>query len=598
MNFLKRQFVKIQYRTFTKRPTLQKFDKLELNSDPTQDLENDQLGAHPIYSADEDPLLAEDFAEIPTKNPLSGKYPISYSESVFRALRDFSIDFRPRQQTYPLDFTDTSILNIFHKEEKNKIPKLNSTLEPMIAHKGIYRLNEMTSRISEKYHKYLTTILQPEQLHLDRIPEYTHPSRDKNLLKFAQMADCKLIMSTSSCSSFLSHIHYVISSFKEPNMSFLKNFYMSERNKFMNAQKKPFSNILRLIDKDKDIWAIDSFPMVFEPDHKILMDMGKILEKVYTMEPDHFNSVFSKKHSKASDKYEIESDYHRYMIVNKQIALRSQIDCQSSISGEDLIFEIKTRACAPIRYDVKNYQLYLDYSLDRLSGTICSYEREFYDLIRGAFLKYYFQLKIGCMDGAFVGYHNTRESFGFEYIKMETIEQVIFGGKTKANTSFAITTKILNEIVKQAINIIKHETFEFVNMTFYADSYEKKLSIVLEPVNYIEYEAFRNIELKKGPGMQNIYDFYKEKVGREKLKAYKIDFLFYPKINDIYDPVFFHNMRENDLIEMEYVMRNIGLISFEEYMNLIVQSFKNENMILDSRFSGHWGNFNSVYTIS
>jgi hypothetical protein len=37
--------------------------------------------------------------------------------------------------------------------------------------------------------------------------------------------------------------------------------------------------------------------------------------------------------------------------------LRSQIDCMSyDKDGKPFVFEIKSRACAPIRYDVLNYK--------------------------------------------------------------------------------------------------------------------------------------------------------------------------------------------------------------------------------------------------
>lgn len=50
-------------------------------------------------------------------------------------------------------------------------------------------------------------------------------------------------------------------------------------------------------------------------------------------------------------------------------------------------------------------------------------------MIRGAFLKYYYQMKIGDMDGAFIGYHNTKKMFGFEYVKLSTMEKILFGTK-------------------------------------------------------------------------------------------------------------------------------------------------------------------------
>ena len=62
----------------------------------------------------------------------------------------------------------------------------------------------------------------------------------------------------------------------------------------MSMLKKPSTNIFRRVDEKEDIWALDSSNDVFFPEHKILMDLGKILERVYTMTPDHFNGVFNK----------------------------------------------------------------------------------------------------------------------------------------------------------------------------------------------------------------------------------------------------------------------------------------------------------------
>lgn len=62
-----------------------------------------------------------------------------------------------------------------------------------------------------------------------------------------------------------------------------------------------------------------------------------------------------------------------------------------------------------------------------MRGNIESFEREYYDLIRGAFIKYAFQLKIGRMDGAFIVYHNTEDIYGYEYVKFNEIVMRLFG---------------------------------------------------------------------------------------------------------------------------------------------------------------------------
>ena len=50
-----------------------------------------------------------------------------------------------------------------------------------------------------------------------------------------------------------------------------------------------------------------------------------------------------------------------------------------------------------------------------------SYEREFYDMARSAFMKYNLQVRIGCMKGIFVAYHSTKEIFGFEFLSQVSL---------------------------------------------------------------------------------------------------------------------------------------------------------------------------------
>lgn len=108
--------------------------------------------------------------------------------------------------------------------------------------------------------------------------------------------------------------------------------------------------------------------------------------------------------------------------------LRSQIDTAGKDAhGNDIVFELKTRATAVMRYDIANYIDYLDYEVGKYKGRHSSYEREFYDLVRGGFLKYIMQMKIGQMQGAAIAYHNTQKIFGFQYIELEDMERRVFG---------------------------------------------------------------------------------------------------------------------------------------------------------------------------
>lgn len=318
---------------------------------------------------------------------------------------------------------------------------------------------------SKKTFDFFDKVPLPENIDVNQIPPYTKPSNDSLLLKFAQMSNLKYIMSTSTISSCMSQIFYLMENFKNPNMNQVSNFYGSFSDKYMSSQRKPTTNILRKVDKEKGIYALDSDTNPFEASNEILMFMGKVFERMYTMEVDEFNSLLVKSKQDLSNAVPLEEDYHRFLIMNQKVCLRSQIDCMAELDdGEKIVFEIKTRAVAPLRYDILNYKKYLDYKIDRICGDHSSFEREYYDLIRGAFLKYFFQLKIGQMSGSFMSYHNTRTHFGFEYVSMDIIEKILFGSSFKANISFVMYSKITTLLLDELLEAIKTEDFDYIRV--------------------------------------------------------------------------------------------------------------------------------------
>lgn len=68
--------------------------------------------------------------------------------------------------------------------------------------------------------------------------------------------------------------------------------------------------------------------------------------------------------------------------------MRSQLDCVDRRLPGTGVFDIKTRAVLPIRLDLMNYNEYSGYTLKKLQGKLESFEKEYYDMIRAAFLKY------------------------------------------------------------------------------------------------------------------------------------------------------------------------------------------------------------------
>lgn len=136
--------------------------------------------------------------------------------------------------------------------------------------------------------------------------------------------------------------------------------------------------------------------------NEVLMNLGHVIEYFLTHKKEDTAKLLSGEYAYNA------KNYYRYAKVNNDLMLRSQIDCLGFDSNKKpYVFEIKSRACAPIRYDIENYELYKDYDINMKRGVYESFQREYFDLIRGGFLKYVMQVKIGRMDGAFIAYHNT-----------------------------------------------------------------------------------------------------------------------------------------------------------------------------------------------
>lgn len=86
----------------------------------------------------------------------------------------------------------------------------------------------------------------------------------------------------------------------------------------------------------------------------------------------------------------------------------------------------------------------------RSHGLFESFEREYYDMMRSAFLKYNFQVRIGHMDGILVAYHNTRKIFGFQYISREEMDARLFGGRLMGDQAFHHCLALFDAVLTEA----------------------------------------------------------------------------------------------------------------------------------------------------
>jgi len=220
--------------------------------------------------------------------------------------------------------------------------------------------------------------------------------------------------------------------------------------------------------------------------------------------------------------------------------LRSQIDCRGvDKDGKDIVFEIKTRAAAVIRYDIENYIDYLGYQIIKKIGKHSSFEREYYDLIRGGFLKYIMQWKIGRMDGAFVVYHNTQKVFGFEYITLKEMEERIFGCTEYSDQVFQAGLTLIENILEHILKEVGEDPDQVLKLGFYANESSKQLMIFWE-ILPDEKEYKENIKNASFDYTSEPIDYYNSL--KIKPKVIKFCVGVYPIINGIeldYSPILY-----------------------------------------------------------
>lgn len=305
-------------------------------------------------------------------------------------------------------------------------------------------------------------VIPPSNLHPKDHYNFVTPYRDSSLFELAERYNQRYVSSTSSMTSMLSHLHYLLSNFRPLNIvdtSISKNFPQKKCN-FTKGAQFPSTIILRKLNDN--IISLDSDKSLDRD--MILSTLGNSLEEFLTDKP-HDNHKES---------------YH-FSKIDKFI-LRSQLDAFDSKLPGTGVFDLKTRAVAAIRHDISFVETnnnFTGYEIDKIHGEFESLEREFYDLIRSTLLKYSLQAKIGKMDGIFVAYHNISRMFGFQYLPLDEIEYIIHSNTSQ---NFQKTSnrrdKTLRRIHGQDEFILRHQRDDRKIVKQLADA-EFKMSILL-----------------------------------------------------------------------------------------------------------------------
>lgn len=460
-------------------------------------------------------------------------------------------------------------------------PGLKHGLEKIVRTEGIY--------LADQFPKVVRNLppICPE-IH-SRLSTYVKPSKDKELHNLAQGQKVKYFTGSSSLTENLQQIYYAVTNYKSPDVTGLAEGYNHLTMNYMSSYRKP--TIFSLKKHDSGLYSIESDKgPIPDTSGEVLSMGGTILEHLFTTEKKDFKRLIDlNTELSESDQALIQSSSKsfRYRKLGK-ILIRSQIDCEATDpKGEAFVYEIKTRACAPIRYDAKNYKNYLNYQILYRKGLENSYEKEYFDLIRSILIKYFFQIKIGRMDGAFVAYHNTQKTFGFEYISLTEIEKRLFGCSEISEQILNVCLNVFQDILEEVTE--KFPDDNFLKVGLFSNFLTKELMVTVENhKNIIEYPE----SLEEKLSIKSETDYYNRYLPGK--TAFVICRKIFPYINGILqnEPVFLEPGDDFSLKQIKYLN---GMMNFDDYMQFLIHAYKSDVATSHHYFRGIWKKYNDFH---
>lgn len=282
------------------------------------------------------------------------------------------------------------------------------------------------------------------EFNYNAVASYVTSSKDVKLELLAKELGKRYMGSTSSMTTIMSHIHFLISAWRSVGHSVLSKSFPLDYPTFTSFSKAPASIFLRY---KQGAYAIDA-DRELDVDN-ILNLMGRSLEKLLTSTPEEYEGYRKCGSHESPESRSGAGETYHYSTLG-DILMRSQLDAHDPRLPGRGVFDLKTRAVLAVRMDVMNFHLGSGYQIKSLRGEYESFEREYFDLIRSAFLKYSLQARMGNMDGIFVAYHNTETIFGFQYISLEEMEQAIHGSTQVGEKEFVLNLQLLNQLLDGA----------------------------------------------------------------------------------------------------------------------------------------------------
>lgn len=343
---------------------------------------------------------------------------------------------------YSILFSNANEQTAIDMKDSKKPPAIRHDLDRVLFNPGVHYLQDPHSHVFN-FDPYLRDIMPVSEFDFAAVDGYVTSSRDTKLSALAVALGKKYVGSTSSMTSVLSHFHYLLSHWRNINAGALSKDFPAEYNTFTQLSRAPAAVFLRY--KGAGTYAIDP-DKEFDVD-SILSLLGRSLEKMLTMSPAEYAAL----RVGAGAPPAASPDTFHYSTLG-DFLMRSQLDAYDPRLPGTGMFDLKTRAVVSVRMDVANFHLGSGYQIKTLRGQWESFEREYFDMIRAAFLKYSLQVRMGRMDGIFVAFHNTERIFGFQYVSLEEMDSSIHEawGSGVGEREFVLSLMFLNEALNRA----------------------------------------------------------------------------------------------------------------------------------------------------
>lgn len=325
------------------------------------------------------------------------------------------------------------------------VPKLSYGLERVLFNPGVYHLQDPRSRVFN-FDPYLAKIMPVSEFDFNALKQYITSSRDETLLSYAKAEGKKYTGSTSSMTAALAHFHFLLSQWRPINTGALSQNFPIPFSSFTALQRSPSAIFLRWRN---GVYAIDGDKQYDTAN--ILSMLGKSMEKLLTLSTEEFERYRRENSDQITEAERNEAEAFNYTTIG-DFLLRSQLDAHDPRLPGTGMFDLKTRAVVSIRMDAKEYEKGMGYEIRGRHGEYESFEREYYDMIRAAFLKYSLQVRMGRMDGIFVAFHNTERIFGFQYISLSEMDYALHGtdDTTTGDAEFKLSLELLNRALDKA----------------------------------------------------------------------------------------------------------------------------------------------------